>query len=47
MDVRVQEDGTFHYTYKMKPGISKKKGALRVLKDMNYPAEIIENMSIL
>jgi DNA mismatch repair ATPase MutS len=44
MEVRVVENGDFDYTYKIKPGISIIKGALRVLKDMEYPSEIIENM---
>jgi len=44
MDVRVLEDGTFDYRYKMKKGISKIKGAVRVLKDLNYPAEIISRI---
>ena len=42
MDVIIKEDGTFDYTYRMKRGISKIKGAVRVLKDMNYPKEIID-----
>lgn len=29
------------YTYVLKPGISEVKGGLKVLKDMNYPVEII------
>jgi hypothetical protein len=44
MDVRVLEDGSFDYRYKMKKGISKIKGAVRVLKDLNYPAEIISRI---
>jgi DNA mismatch repair ATPase MutS len=44
MNVHLLNDGSFEYTYKIKKGISKLKGALRVLKDMNYPKEIIENM---
>jgi len=44
MEVNVLKDGNFEYTYKMKKGISKIKGAVRVLKDMNYPDEIIENI---
>jgi hypothetical protein len=44
MEVRVVENGDFDYTYKIKPGISNIKGALRVLKDMEYPEEIIQNM---
>jgi len=41
MDVVVLPDGTFDYTYKIKLGISKIKGGIRVLKDMGYPSEII------
>jgi hypothetical protein len=44
MDVLVLEDGTFKYKYKMKKGISKIKGAVRVLKDMDYPDEIIKSI---
>lgn len=44
MDVRVLSDGTFEYAYKMKKGISKIKGAVRVLKDLEYPAEIIRTI---
>ena len=42
MDVRISEDGTFKYTYKIKKGISSIKGGIRVLKDMDYPKEIID-----
>lgn len=41
MNVNVLDNGHFDYTYKIKKGISTIKGALRVLKDMNYPEEII------
>jgi hypothetical protein len=34
----------FEYTYKIKKGISKVKGAIKVLKDLNYPENIITNM---
>ena len=44
MNVNVLEDGKFEYTYKMKTGISKIKGAVRVLKDMDYPDEIIKTI---
>jgi|UniRef100_A0A6C0IN88 hypothetical protein len=44
MDVSINQDGTFHYRYKIKKGISKIKGATRVLKDMNYPDEIIRSI---
>uniref|UniRef100_A0A6C0I2X1 DNA mismatch repair proteins mutS family domain-containing protein n=1 Tax=viral metagenome TaxID=1070528 RepID=A0A6C0I2X1_9ZZZZ len=44
MVVNVLSDGTFNYTYKLKKGISSLKGGVRVLKDMGYPSEIIENI---
>jgi hypothetical protein len=44
MEVNVRQDGTFEYTYKIKKGISKIKGGIRVLKDMDYPAEIINTL---
>ena len=42
MEVNVLGDGSFEYTYKIKKGISKIKGGIRVLKDMDYPDEIIK-----
>lgn len=42
MHVLINEDGTFEYTYKMKKGISTIKGGIRVLKDMEYPEEILK-----
>ena len=33
----------FVYTYELEKGISKTKGGVKVLNDMNYPNEIIEN----
>jgi DNA mismatch repair ATPase MutS len=44
MKVIILPDDTFEYTYKLKKGISKIKGAIRVLKDMNYPKEIIDSI---
>lgn len=44
MEVNVLDNGSFHYTYKLKKGISKIKGAVRVLKDMGYPKEIIDGI---
>ena len=34
----------FEYTYKIKRGISKVRGAMKVLQDLNYPENIIINM---
>jgi len=42
MNVLQEEDGTIQYTYKMKRGISKIQGAVKILQQMNYPEEIIE-----
>lgn len=44
MLVNINDDGTFEYTYKFIKGISKIKGGIRVLKDMQYPDEIINNI---
>jgi DNA mismatch repair ATPase MutS len=44
MKVSSKEDNDFHYTYLLSQGISKTKGGIKVLKDMNYPKEILENM---
>ena len=41
MDVNVLNDGKYEYKYKIKKGISHIKGAIRVLKDMDYPEEIL------
>ena len=44
MDTVANDDG-LKYTYKIKPGISKQKGALHVLKSMQYPEKIINMMN--
>ena len=44
MDVKVLNNGIYDYKYKMKKGISYIKGAIRVLKDMNYPTEILSKI---
>ena len=36
-------DEKLEYKYKIIEGISKIKGGVNVLKDLNYPDEIIEN----
>jgi DNA mismatch repair ATPase MutS len=33
----------FKYLYKLEKGISNVKGGIKVLSDMNYPQEILEN----
>jgi DNA mismatch repair ATPase MutS len=39
----IKTETDFTYTYSMKPGISEVRGGIKVLTDMNYPKEIIEN----
>jgi hypothetical protein len=39
------DEYTFEYTYKLQKGISDIKGGIKVLKDLDYPKEIIENTS--
>ncbi len=47
MHMGIKRDATdkdqFQYTYKLAKGISTVKGGLKVLKDMDYPAEMLEN----
>ena len=43
MDAIVKDDD-IQYTYKIKKGISKIQGAIKVLKDMEYPKEIIDSI---
>ena len=44
MDVNVLDDGKYEYKYKLKKGISRIKGAIRVLKDLEYPCEILNDI---
>ena len=39
----IKKNDNFEYTYLLEEGISKVKGGLKVLKDMNYPQEILDN----
>lgn len=43
MDV-IEKNGKLEYTYKINKGISKVQGAVRVLEQMEYPSEIIEEI---
>ena len=43
MHVDLSNNNDFSYTYKMKEGISEVHGGIKVLNDMNYPREIIDN----
>lgn len=42
MEVKKQND-SFYYTYLVKDGMSSVKGGLKVLRDLNYPDNIIKN----
>ena len=39
-----KKGNSFEYTYKLVKGISTVKGGLKVLSDMNYPNEILQNL---
>jgi len=45
MDI-IKENDHIIYTYKLKSGISVIKGAIHVLKQFNYPKEILDNLKI-
>lgn len=44
MKIIDEADGTFKYTYVLESGISRIKGGLKVLSDMNYPTEILNKI---
>ena len=44
MDVENLPDGSLKYKYKMKKGWSKIQGAIKILKQLEYPKEIIETI---
>ena len=46
MDILILKNKEFSYTYKMISGISKIKGGVKVLKDLEYPKKIIEETEI-
>jgi DNA mismatch repair ATPase MutS len=41
MTCNIDETGEIEYTYSIERGISKVQGAIKVLRDMNYPTEIL------
>ena len=43
INLHMDVDNNFKYTYKIKNGISNIKGGLKVLKDLKFPKEIIKN----
>jgi DNA mismatch repair ATPase MutS len=44
MNARELPSGDIEYNYRISSGISKVQGAIKVLKDMNYPDEIIQTI---
>jgi hypothetical protein len=44
MDVEINENGNIRYLYKLKKGISKIQGGVEILKQMNYPEEILRDI---
>ena len=44
MDVKVLGNGKLEYTYRLKKGISKIQGAITILKQMEYPTEILDTI---
>ena len=46
MEVVLDDQGEIQYTYRIKPGISKIQGAVRILEDMNYPSEILQEVRV-
>jgi DNA mismatch repair protein MutS len=44
MDVLPKENGELEYTYKIVKGVSKVQGAVRILEQMNYPKEIVDEL---
>ena len=46
MGVTAKTKDTYHFTYKIEPGVSKIQGALQILEDMSYPDEIIDMIRV-
>ena len=44
MGVKNTPDGGFEFTYGLEPGISKIQGAVKILKEMDYPQEMITDI---
>ena len=44
MHVNQDEDDNLDYTYKIRKGISKIQGAIKILEQMDYPKEIIDDV---
>jgi DNA mismatch repair ATPase MutS len=44
MDVLIKEAGELEYTYQIIKGVSKIQGAVRILEQMDYPKEILDEV---
>ena len=44
MDVLEDKIGDLTYTYKIQKGISNIQGAIKILEQMDYPSEILEDV---
>jgi DNA mismatch repair ATPase MutS len=42
----IENGDNIQYTFKMKPGVSKVEGGVRIMKEMNYPDEMIRAMTM-
>ena len=45
MEIKEDENNNFSYSYKIKKGINKKKGGLKVLNDLNFPKSMMNNIN--
>jgi hypothetical protein len=45
MEAVESEDGDISYTYRLIPGISEIQGAVKVLREMSYPEEILSTIA--
>jgi len=45
MDAIEDDSGDIHYTYKLVRGVSKIQGAIKVLREMEYPLEILQGIA--
>ena len=44
MGVKDLANGEFQFTYLLEPGISEIQGAIKILKEMDYPEEMIQHI---
>jgi hypothetical protein len=46
MKINDNNDDTFEYEYILNPGVSNVKGGVKVLKDLGYPTDMINNAGL-